>query len=52
MRVTKADEAKREVLEFNDKPAVVACAEAVGDRVIRNLRNEAKTGFRGPGFDF
>jgi len=52
LRVTKADEAKREVLEFNDKPAVVACAEAVGDRVIRNLRNEAKTGFRGPGFDF
>jgi len=33
LKVTKADEAKREVLEFNDKPAAVAYAEAVGDTV-------------------
>lgn len=30
LRVTKADEAKREVQQFNDKPAVQAYAEAIG----------------------
>jgi hypothetical protein len=30
LRVTKADEANREVLQFNDKPAAAAYAEALG----------------------
>lgn len=30
LRVTKADETNREVLQFNDKPAAVAYAEAIG----------------------
>jgi hypothetical protein len=33
LEVTKADEAKREVFEFNGKPAAVAYAEAVGTSV-------------------
>jgi len=33
LHVTKADEAKREVIEFNAKPAVEAYAEAIGDTV-------------------
>ncbi len=33
LEVTKADETKREVLEFNGKPAAIAYAEAVGTSV-------------------
>jgi hypothetical protein len=33
LEVTKADEAKREVFEFNGKPAAIAYAEAVGTSV-------------------
>jgi hypothetical protein len=33
LEVTKADEAKREVIEFNGKPAAIAYAEAVGTSV-------------------
>ncbi len=33
LRVTKANEAKREILEFNDQPAAVAYAEAIGASV-------------------
>lgn len=33
LEVTKADEAKREVMEFNGRPAAVAYAEAVGTSV-------------------
>ncbi len=33
LTVTKANEAKREVIEFNNKPASIAYSEAVGDSV-------------------
>jgi hypothetical protein len=43
LKVTKADETKREVLQFNDMPAVQAYAEAIGvsvDEVSKNfMRN-------------